>query len=171
MSGIERARGDHHLALRVSDIERSGNFYVEALGARWLTRPIELEGREAEIVMQSPPGTRMKYAFIGFATGIFELIEFVEPRVPTAATSSWEDGILHYCFTVSDVPAALERIVAHGGRQLEDIHTVGEPSISVAFAADPDGNTIQLLDIDMDEVVERVVADGHGPVPQDGSKR
>jgi catechol 2,3-dioxygenase-like lactoylglutathione lyase family enzyme len=148
----------------VGDIERSARFYSEALAGRPLTRTLLNEGPAVSAAFGGPPGMRAKYMYMGFEDGAFELIEFLEPRVPTGAVDAWEERIMHYCFTVPDVPAALARIEAAGGQTIIDTTTSVGSGPQWAIAADPDGNMLQLIDVGMDEVVARMVAGGNGPV-------
>jgi catechol 2,3-dioxygenase-like lactoylglutathione lyase family enzyme len=147
---------NNHLCLRVSDLERSVRFYVEALGARQLTALIPLEGRSAELNFLEM-GVETRYAFVGFDDMYFELVEFIVPRVPTGPRSPTVDGFMHYCFTVDDVPAALTRIEECGGGRWpkeSSAHTHAE--YAVHYAYDPDGNTIQLINIEPEDIIKNI---------------
>jgi catechol 2,3-dioxygenase-like lactoylglutathione lyase family enzyme len=147
---------NNHLCLRVDDLERSIRFYVEALGARQLTPCVPIVGDSADLNFLGR-GVRSRYAFIGFDDMYFELVEFEEPRVPTGARPPFEDGFMHYCFTVEDVAGTVERIVAAGGERWPRASSAGpNAGYAVNYAYDPDGNTIQLIDIEVEEVVRNI---------------
>lgn len=148
--------GNNHLCLRVYDLERSVRFYVEALGARQLTPLVPIVGESADVNFLGS-GVRSRYAFIGFGDMYFELVEFEQPRFPTGARPPSEDGFMHYCFTVEDVPGTVERMVACGGERWPRKSSAGPDSgYAVNYAYDPDGNTIQLIDIDVEDVIRNI---------------
>lgn len=147
---------NNHLCLRVSDLERSIQFYVEALGGRQLTAMISLAGERGDLnFLRSDVESR--YAFVGFDDMYFELVEFSVPRVPTGPRPPTEDGFMHYCFTVDDIPEALARIEACGGGMWPRASSAHEHSgYAVNYAYDPDGNTIQLIDIEPDCIIQNI---------------
>ena len=56
-------------------------------------------------------------------------------------------GFAHLAFAVDDVPAALEAVLAGGGSQHGALHTMAVPGageITLVYAADPEGNVIEL---------------------------
>ena len=59
------ARADHHVALRVSDMERAIRFWQEALDARVVAPPSLREGAFIESVFGK--GTRVTVAHVAFA--------------------------------------------------------------------------------------------------------
>ncbi len=143
----------HHPGLRVSDIDRAANFYIEALGGRWLTLPFTLEGEFPEIVMGGPPGVKFKVCHIGFDEGAVELFEFLNPVEPIEPVHPTRGNIIHFGILVDDVAQALERVEAAGGRRLwPDINPWG--TAKVIYVADPDENIIELIDAPLEKVVE-----------------
>ena len=78
------ARADHHVALRVSDIERAIRFWQEALGARVVAPPSLREGAFIESVFGE--GTRVTVAHVAFDANALELWEFHEPSHPIPPT-------------------------------------------------------------------------------------
>jgi catechol 2,3-dioxygenase-like lactoylglutathione lyase family enzyme len=56
-------------------------------------------------------------------------------------------GLRHIAFLVDDVAAILDRMTAAGGRALGEISTAevsGKGQVEFVYAADPDGNIIEL---------------------------
>ena len=88
-----RVSANHHPGIRVSDIERSAQFYIDALGGHWQTSPMLYEGPDAEMVMGGTPNTRFKVCHIGFDEGTIELFQFlpsgpVDNPIPAQAQSA-----------------------------------------------------------------------------------
>ena len=77
-----RANAHHHPALRVSDLERAAQFYLDAFDGHWVTRPFVLQGPFAEMVFGGPRGAAYAVCHVGFDEGsCVELFEFLEPVV------------------------------------------------------------------------------------------
>jgi catechol 2,3-dioxygenase-like lactoylglutathione lyase family enzyme len=135
----------HHHGLLVADAERAGDFYCSALGAAWLARPIVFDGPGAEQAM-GETGVRLKLGILGFdGAGAVELFEFLDNTAPAWAIDPARGRLPHLALQVPDTDAALERIEAAGGRRLwEQVGRWG--AARVIYAADLDGNVIELLD-------------------------
>ncbi len=156
------AIGSHHIALRVSNLERSTSFFREVLGTVELTDPLPLDQLSCHRLFAGPPGGSARFSFIGFESWdqpAFELIEFVEPQVPIGPTNTWEDGLMHWCFTDPDVTATLQRVAANGGQQFGETRIMQDADGSElvqAYFRDPDGNLFQLLSEDLEGVIGRL---------------
>jgi catechol 2,3-dioxygenase-like lactoylglutathione lyase family enzyme len=145
---------NHHVALRVADIERSGRFYIEAFGARWRTAVMLRDGPMADIVFGGIPGTRFKIAVLGFDDGCIELFEFLHPRAPTGPIPTDKAGLLHFTVQVDDVRAALERVERAGGARYWPDLLDYQMGFDVMYVTDPDGNIIELIDCSIDKLVQ-----------------
>ena len=62
----------HHIALRVSDIDRATKFYLDAFDGRRLTSQMVYEGEDAGMIM-GIPSAHFKVCLIGFDEGVVEL--------------------------------------------------------------------------------------------------
>ena len=123
----------HHPGLRVTDIDRSARFYLDAFDGRWLTKPFVLEGEFPEVVMGGPPGVRFKVCHIGFDEGAVELFEFLEPAHPIEVVHPTRGNLIHFGLQVEDVAEALARVEALGGRRLwPDINPWGDANVIFA---------------------------------------
>jgi catechol 2,3-dioxygenase-like lactoylglutathione lyase family enzyme len=143
----------HHPGLRVTDIDRAANFYLEAFDGHWLTLPFELEGEFPELVMGGPPGVRFKVCHIGFDQGGLELFEFLEPAHPIEVVHPSRGNVIHFGMLVENVREALDRVEAAGGRRLwPDINPWGKAK--VIYVADPDENIVELTDAPLERIVE-----------------
>jgi catechol 2,3-dioxygenase-like lactoylglutathione lyase family enzyme len=152
-----RVNANHHACIRVRDLERAADFYIEALGGRWLTRPFVQEGEYAQVVAGGPEGVRFRVAHIGFDEGGIELFQFTSPVHETDVVHPSRGNVLHYALQVDDVAAAVDRVIAAGGRMLwPEIREWGDAKVT--YVADPDENVIELITASLEEVVEMTIA-------------
>jgi lactoylglutathione lyase len=120
-----------HTMLRVSDLNRSIQFYTEVLGMRLLRREEYLRGKYT-------------LAFVGFGDeGDSTVLEF---------TYNWEvseyelgDAFGHISIEVEDVYAAAEKIRKLGGKVVREPGPMNAGTTVVAFIEDPDGYQIELI--------------------------
>ena len=153
MTGV---RADHHVALRVTDIERAIRFYEEALDGRLVAAPIMREGPYIEEVFG--PGAVVKVCHVAFAANALELWQFLAPVVPIPPQEQSAVGIMHFAVTVDDVPEALARVEAAGGRARFPVKAIGGASPGrFVYCEDPDGHVFELLSVDHPETVRLIV--------------
>lgn len=127
-----------HTMLRVSDLDRSVAFYVEALGMRLLRQ-------------DRYPGGRFTLAFLGYgdeaSTAVLEL------------THNWDEqryepgtGYGHLAIAVPDLATAFATITSAGGTPVRPPGPMAfAPEVTgdrelIAFVADPDGYRIELIE-------------------------
>jgi len=120
-----------HTMIRVSDLEKSLDFYTNVLGMKILRQ-------------QDYPGGEFTLAFVGYGdeseTAVLEL------------TYNWGehqydlgDGYGHIAIEVDDVYQAAEKIREKGGQILREPGPMNAGSTIIAFVADPDGYAIELI--------------------------
>lgn len=120
-----------HTMLRVGDLDRALNFYTEVLGMILLRR-------------QDYPEGRFTLAFVGYApeseAAVIEL------------THNWDtpayepgNGFGHIALQVDDAYAACAAIRARGGKVTREAGPMKHGSTVIAFAEDPDGYKIELI--------------------------
>jgi catechol 2,3-dioxygenase-like lactoylglutathione lyase family enzyme len=147
----------HHVGLRVADCERSAAFYGTALGGRQLTRPYLREGPTAVETSGGHSGARFRCCQIAVGGSMLELFEFLEPAVPVTATPPWSANLMHFAVEVDDVDDALAAVERAGGRRVwANVRRI-PGGASVVYVADPDHNTIELLDITPAELVQSII--------------
>lgn len=151
------SRLDHHVALRTADIDAAIRFWAAALDGTMATRPVLREGGYFDRLFGE--GSRVKISYVTFDAGAIELFEFVEPRLGVPPSSQTGDGVMHFGVTVSDVPAALARVEAAGGRRrLEINHVGGRPDAPrFVYCEDPEGHVFELMEMSRDETVEQIL--------------
>ena len=146
------AASAHHVALRVSDIDRAARFYIDALDARMAVLPFATEGVLAETIMHGPPGVSFITCMLRLADGHLELFQFTAPATPMEPLHASRGNLLHFAVRVDDVGATIARIESSGGRRLwPEIEPWG--TAQTMYAADQDGNVIELTNTSMDEIV------------------
>lgn len=120
-----------HTMIRVTDLERSLDFYTRVIG-------MTLEGRH-----EFPEG-KFTLAFLGFGdrdgTSLLEI------------TYNWDtheyelgNGFGHLAIEVDDVHAAVEAIRARGGSITREPKAMNAGTTVIAFVQDPDGYAIELV--------------------------
>ena len=121
-----------HTMLRVGDLDRSIEFYTEALGMELLRR-------------SDYPGGRFTLAFLGYgdeaSTAVLELTHNWD-------TSSYDlgDGFGHIAIAVEDIMGACARVRDHGGRVVREPGPMKHGTTVIAFAEDPDGYKIEFIE-------------------------
>lgn len=119
-----------HVAYHVSDIDRALAFYVGVLGLKEQMR-IPLADGEHEVVLGFPEGK-----------GGGLILMWNTKRTTAYALG---DGYSRFILNVSDVDAAVAQLAARGTRVVSEPKDAGP--MRYAMIADPDGYTIELLQL------------------------
>ena len=119
-----------HVAFRVSDVERSVRWYGEAFGAK-------------KIYHAQAQGDRPELMFLEFAKG--QLVEFFTGGKNMLPSPPDPIGYIHFCLVVDN----LEQALAHLARVNVNPERkfIGRAKQRIAFISDPDGNSIELMEI------------------------
>ena len=122
-----------HTMIRVFDLEKSIDFYTRLLGMKLLRRA-------------DYEGGRFTLAFVGYgdeaATAVIELTHNWDQAEPYALGS----GFGHIAIGVPDIYATCERLAAEGVPVPRPPGPMKHGSTVIAFAADPDGYRIELIE-------------------------
>ena len=104
----------NHVAIAVSDLDRSTALYRDTLGAR-VSAPLPQPEHGVTVVFVELPNTKI------------ELLEPLGDNSPIAKflEKNSDGGMHHVCYEVDDIRAARDRLKASGARVLGD----GEPKI------------------------------------------
>ena len=138
--------GMNHTGFVVTDVEASAEFYQRVVGLREVARRERNGGPISQVVGYE--NTHLKAVLLGFEEDsghVLELIQYMRPVSsdrPTAERAVL--GASHICFTVDDIQATFENLVANGAHQLNPPAEVS-PGRTVCYLQDPDGNWIELL--------------------------
>ncbi len=124
-------KGIHHIAIIVSDYERSKKFYTEILGLKILAENFRKE--------------RNSYKLDLSVNGEYKIELFSFPSPPQRVSHPEATGLRHLAFSVND----LEEVIA----RLTQFDVVSEPirideftGKRFTFFADPDGLPIELYE-------------------------
>jgi catechol 2,3-dioxygenase-like lactoylglutathione lyase family enzyme len=135
--------GVHHVALTVRDLDASANFY-ESLGFA-LERRLEFDGPGAERVT-GVPGASLEMAFLMLDGVRLELIRF-DPAGEQRVGEINDLGTAHICLEVNEIGRVHSELAARGARFVSPPYH--HPSgVSMAYFGDPDGNLVELLQIE-----------------------
>jgi len=119
-----------HVAFRVSDVERSVRWYGEALGAK-------------KIYHAQAQGARPELMFLEFARGqCVELFPGGKNMLPSPLDPV---GYIHFCLVLDNLEQALEHLAKLN--ILPERKFIGRAKQRIAFVSDPDGNSIELMEI------------------------
>jgi catechol 2,3-dioxygenase-like lactoylglutathione lyase family enzyme len=149
MGRIEGARFGH-VNLTGPDWRRLAAFYQDVFGMEIV--PPERDIRSADLDAATRvhdahlTGAHLRLPGLGPDGPTLEVYQYdaVEPgREPRVDRAGWG----HVAFQVSDVPAALAAFVAAGGSRFGDVITTTTKTgarVTWCYAADPDGNLVEL---------------------------
>jgi len=120
-----------HLALCVSDMRRSEEFYARVLGFPKLFELRDDKGNPWINYYKVGPG---------------QFIELFHPRGEEPAGTRPRVGFSHVCFVVDDIKRTEAEILARGGVMDRPIK-LGIDGNYQAWVRDPDGNRIELMQL------------------------
>mgnify|MGYP000219798833 FL=1 len=123
-----------HTMLRVGDLQRSIDFYTQAMGMQLLRTT-------------KRPEQKYDLAFVGYASNPDQAeIELTY----NYGVSSYEIGTAygHIALGVPDAKAACEKIRQAGGKITREAGPVAGGTAVIAFVQDPDGYKIELIERD-----------------------
>jgi catechol 2,3-dioxygenase-like lactoylglutathione lyase family enzyme len=146
---ITAVTGFDHVAITVSEMNRSLAFYRDALGLQEVERH-RLEG-EGISTMAGKPGVVMNVVRLttGNPAGILvDLQQYVHPEGPTSTAELGDVAHTHVCFVVGDIEAACAELRARGVTLVSDpvAFELESGRLRVVFVKDPDGAVIELVE-------------------------
>jgi lactoylglutathione lyase len=121
-----------HTMIRVGDLDKSIEFYTEALGMELLRKHDYPEGK-------------FTLAFLGYGdedtTSVIELTHNWD-------TSSYDlgNGFGHIAIGAPDIVGACERVREHGGQVTREPGPMKHGTTVIAFVNDPDGYVIEFIE-------------------------
>jgi catechol 2,3-dioxygenase-like lactoylglutathione lyase family enzyme len=143
-----------HVSVTTADLERSLAFYRDVLGLPFIDRG-ELEGQELETLLQRS-GARALWAELALGGGqVLELLQYVSPADAALAPRPWRAGATHIGLAVESLDPVLAR-VRDAGAVVSATVTLNEPGwegVRCAYASDPDGVSIELVERPRERVV------------------
>lgn len=122
----------HHLAIITADYAAAKRFYTEVLGL--------------EILAETYRAERDSYKLDLALNGQYLIELFSFPSPPPRPSYPEAAGLRHLAFAVPDLPAALQRLAAHGV-PYEPIRTDDQTGRRFTFFSDPDGLPLEFYEI------------------------
>jgi glyoxylase I family protein len=156
----------HHVAIAVSDMERSVAFYRDILGFR-KTLDMPLKSAGLERLLRLRPGTTGRSIIMqqGLSmVGEVELVQFSPaPTTPTPAKGAGGLGAFLLSFEVrgEEMAAVYQRLLEQGIKCYSEPQVVELPKYGAMRAVifeDPDGQMIELVQLPSADEIQRVRA-------------
>ena len=127
-----------HVAFKVADVERSVRWYGEAFGAKKIYHAQAQDDRPELMFLEFNRGQHIEL----FSGGKNLLPSPVDPI-----------GYLHFCLLVDDLEQALAHLAKLHVKP--DREFIGRAAQRIAFISDPDGNSIELMEIPPESAIYR----------------
>ncbi len=138
----------HHTGFVVRDLDEAVSFYRDVVGLE-VQRQYERTGPGIDQVI-GYEDARLRIALLGAAGGdhILELIQYLNP--PPAARGSEERSVLggaHLSLLVDDIQAVFDKL-SKNGAQIMNPPTDVAPGRTACYLQDPEGNWVELMQLD-----------------------
>ncbi len=124
--------GFHHIALIVSDYEKSKHFYTQILGADILAETYRAERQSYKLDLRFADGSQI------------ELFSF--PNPPQRVSSPEACGLRHLAFRVANIEQATQYLQAHG-IECEPIRIDELTGRAFTFFRDPDNLPLEFYEV------------------------
>ena len=139
-----------HTNLVARDWQRLARFYEKVFGCVPLLPERNHKGKWLEDCTGIPNaeiwGVHLKLPGYGDAGPTLEVFQY-SPRGESVETTANRPGFAHIAFSVDDVEAARDLVLAEGGGALGQVVTTevaGAGKITLVYLKDPEGNIIEL---------------------------
>jgi glyoxylase I family protein len=134
-----------HIGICVSDLDKSLRFYCDGLGFTQAER--HAIGNEYADALEVGREVVLTSQFIRREGMAIEILHYESPSpFGSPSASRGQLGLTHLSFYVTDLDAAVERLVSCGGTLLDGTRTKQE-GIELLFVADPDGVRVELMQL------------------------
>lgn len=145
---VQGITGIGHVAIKVSDLERSLDYYVNTLGFAEMLRLNKDDGSVWLVYLRITDAQYLE----------------VFPGADSDRAPGWDaNGLNHVCLTVDNIDRVLAQVEAAGLKLLLPLKTAVDGNRQ-AWLEDPDGNRIELMEMAADSLqykaIERLRAKG-----------
>ena len=127
-----------HVAFKVEDVEHSVRWCADAFGAKKIYH-VEAQGERPELM------------FLEFANG--QCIELFPGGKNMLASPPDPIGYIHFCLVLDNLEQALEHLAKMNIKPERKF--IGRAKQRIAFVSDPDGNSIELMEIPPESEIYR----------------
>ncbi len=139
-----------HVNLIAQDWRRLAKFYEQVFGCVPVPPERDLKGHWLEqgtgVADAHIRGIHLRLPGYGESGPTIEIFEY-DPEKARLATAPNRPGWGHIAFSVEDVPAARDAVIAAGGGTVGEtisVEIAGVGPITFAYVTDPEGNIIEL---------------------------
>ena len=133
-----------HANIVTHDLARLCGFYSALLGVPAVRSPRLRDDARLDAIADLP-GVQLRAAWLNVGNAQVELMQYLEPATVSATgrRAPGAPGFAHLAFEVSDLTAACAHLQACGGK----LDAPQSTAAWQAWASDPDGNRLLLLDL------------------------
>jgi catechol 2,3-dioxygenase-like lactoylglutathione lyase family enzyme len=167
-------KGQHHVGITVSDLDRSIAFYTGVLGLELASEPTPVFDDPGLGTGVGVPGAALRCVLLRLGDGLLELLQYTAPASPVDTPLPQNAlGAQHIAFHVDDVAARKSELEAAGVTFLSAINVVDEGVLAGwrwVYFTDPDGNALELVEVAYTRLQQRregiaVYLSSHSPTP------
>ena len=141
-------RGLNHVAISTGDLERAVAFYCDVLGFERVYGFSWEPGSPQADRLTGLTDSAARCAVLRLNHAVLELFEFTSPQGAPQDSNRpvCDHGLSHLSLDVTDIAAEYERL-AKAGMRFHAPPMPGGENVMVAYGRDPDGNVIELQEI------------------------
>ncbi len=141
-----------HVAVIVSDLDRSMRFYEDILGLKPLYSPPKESSGEELSKAVNLPDTRMRFVMyeVNHGTTKLEVIQYLSPKGRPNDRRNCDQGVMHLAFKVSNLEKTYSELKSKGVRfnsRPNKVESGPEKGLRWVYFTDPDGVTIELVEL------------------------
>ena len=140
----------NHIAVTVSDTQRSLDFYVVKLGLVQVEQhQLPKSSIDAVFGLTGASGTSTRLQVPGQPDILIDIMEILGAEAGTVVQPLGSIGSTHMAFTVDNLDEAVAELKAKGVSFISEPVTfhLTEGSVTVCFMHDPDGNYVELEEV------------------------
>ena len=158
-------RGIHHVAISTGDIDRLIAFYRDVIGMEFVRESGWAAGSAQVDAIVGLSGSSARSAKLRIGNAYLEIFQFLTPEgAPQPPDRPVNDhGYTHFCLDVDDIDAEYARLSAAGMTfhcPPPPATTAGPGAQRSTYGRDPDGNVIELQELNPDHPLSLLRADG-----------
>jgi glyoxylase I family protein len=145
-----QVRALNHIAVTVSDTQRSLDFYVGMLGLVQVEQHhLPMSSIDTVFGLTGASGTSTRLQVPGQPDILIDIMELSGAQEGTAVQPLGSMGSTHMAFTVDNLDEVVAELKAKGVSFISDPVTfhLTDGSVTVVFMRDPDGNHVELEEV------------------------